>query len=37
MGLLRIVDESGADSLYPVEYFRPVIAARNLFQHVEGK
>jgi hypothetical protein len=34
-GLLRVVDESGEDYLYPAEFFRPIRAPGRLFQIVE--
>ncbi len=33
--LLRVVDASGEDYLYPAEYFRPILAPRRLFEAVE--
>jgi len=34
--LLRVVDASGEDYLYPADFFRPIKAARNLFDAVES-
>jgi len=34
-GLLRVVDGSGEDYLYPADFFRPIIAAPGLFKAVE--
>jgi hypothetical protein len=31
-GLLRVVDESGEDYLYPARYFQPIVAPARLFQ-----
>ncbi len=31
-GLLRVVDDSGEDYLYPAGYFQPIIAPARLFQ-----
>lgn len=31
-GLLRVVDESGEDYLYPALYFQPIVAPARLFQ-----
>lgn len=36
MGLLRVVDNSGEDYLYPMDYFQPIQASPRLFQLVEG-
>ncbi|HUQ69084.1 MAG TPA: hypothetical protein VM165_06155 [Planctomycetaceae bacterium] len=36
LGMLRIVDGSGDDYLYPMEYFQPIQASPRLFQLVEG-
>ena len=33
--LLRVVDGSGDDFLYPADFFRPIIAAKRLFEAVE--
>jgi hypothetical protein len=30
--LLRVVDDSGEDYLYPARYFRPIIAPARLFK-----
>jgi hypothetical protein len=34
-GLLRVVDDSGEDYLYPAEYFKPIIAPQTLFQSID--
>lgn len=34
-GLVRVVDESGEDYLYPAAYFRAIRAPQKLFQIVE--
>ena len=34
-GLVRVVDSSGEDYLYPTDYFRPIQAASNLFSIVD--
>lgn len=34
-GLLRVVDGSGEDYLYPAAFFRPIHASRELFKIVE--
>ena len=34
-GMLRVVDDSGEDYLYPAEYFKPIIAPQTLFQSIE--
>jgi hypothetical protein len=31
-GLLRVVDASGEDYLYPTDYFRPIAVTRDLFR-----
>jgi hypothetical protein len=36
-GMLRVVDASGDDYLYPVEYFQPIQAPRQLFNMIEKK
>ncbi len=33
--LLRVVDGSGEDYLYPADFFQPIIAAKGLFKAVE--
>ena len=33
--LIRVVDGSGEDDLYPVEFFRPIRATQRLFKIVE--
>jgi hypothetical protein len=33
--LLRVVDGSGEDYLYPADFFQPIIAAHDLFKAVE--
>jgi hypothetical protein len=30
-GLLRVIDASGEDYLYPTKFFRPILAPRTLF------
>jgi hypothetical protein len=30
-GLIRVVDASGEDCLYPIKFFKPIIAPRRLF------
>lgn len=35
LSLLRIVDNSGEDYLYPMEFFQPIQASPRLFQVVE--
>ena len=35
MGLLRVVDASGEDYLYPIGFFRPIQATSRLFQIVK--
>ncbi len=30
-GMLRVVDATGEDYLYPAAYFRPIVATKNLF------
>lgn len=34
-GLLRVVDESGEDYLFPVRFFRPIAAPADLFTTVK--
>jgi hypothetical protein len=34
-GLLRVVDGTGEDYLFPADFFRPIIAASGLFKAVE--
>lgn len=34
-GLLRVFDDTGEDYLYPADYFRPIIASRQLFGVIE--
>jgi hypothetical protein len=36
LGLLRVVDSSGDDYLYPMEFFQPIQASPRLFQLVEA-
>ncbi|MDZ4686769.1 MAG: hypothetical protein SH850_16980 [Planctomycetaceae bacterium] len=36
LGLLRVVDNSGEDYLYPKDFFQPIQASPRLFQLVEG-
>jgi hypothetical protein len=31
LGLIRVVDASGEDYLYPTKFFRPILAPRTLF------
>jgi hypothetical protein len=34
-GLLRVIDNSGEDYLYPMEFFRPIQASPKLFELIE--
>jgi hypothetical protein len=36
LGMLRVVDSSGEDYLYPMEFFQPIQASPRLFQLVEA-
>jgi hypothetical protein len=35
MGLLRVIDASGEDYLYPVSYFQPVSVSPKIFEQVK--
>ena len=35
-GMLRVLDASGEDYLYPAAYFRPIVASKNLFALATG-
>jgi hypothetical protein len=34
-GMLRVVDESGEDYLFPTKYFKPIIAPKKLRKMIE--
>lgn len=35
-GLIRVIDGSGEDYLYPAKFFRPIHASRTLFKIVDS-